>query len=491
MKALAMRGMKALNVFMTTGLFVLCWRIFYIQSYRGMFSINNTAVCLIYSILIILLMRTYNAFTVGVSRVSELIYSLILSDFMGAGIFYFVMSVEELKLQKLIPLVILLLLQTLWNIVWSIGANKLYFHIHKPKATAIVYRRESDLRKLREITYFKSKFNVKKYIENPQDIHQLIRELEGYDVIFVVGIHATLRNGIAKYCVEKGVQGYIAPHVGDVIMAGAKHMCTFSVPIMRVDRAALSPEYAFVKRGFDIVASLTAIIVTWPVMLIVALAIKCYDRGPVLFKQIRLTKNGREFRILKFRSMKVNAEQDGIARLASECDERITPVGKIIRAYRLDELPQLFNILKGDMTIVGPRPERPEIAAQYEAEMSAFSLRLQVKAGLTGFAQIYGRYNTEPYDKLQMDLMYINSMSVVEDLRLMLATVKVLFMPESTAGVEKGQVTAAVKENMSRMPVFSEEEPAKEKVVVMNNRIKKNRRHVVLKEENFAGSRAK
>lgn len=144
----------------------------------------------------------------------------------------------------------------------------------------------------------------------------------------------------------------------------------------------------------------------------------------------------------KFRSMKVNAEKDGVARLAAEHDDRITPVGKVIRAIRFDELPQLFNILKGDMTIVGPRPERPEIAEQYMNEMPAFNLRLQVKAGLTGYAQVYGRYNTEPSDKLKMDLMYINNMGFMEDMKIMLATVRILFMRESTSGVAEGQTTA-------------------------------------------------
>ena len=162
------------------------------------------------------------------------------------------------------------------------------------------------------------------------------------------------------------------------------------------------------------------------------------------------TKNGQNARYSgypvsksgKFRSMKVNAEKDGVARLAAENDDRITPVGKIIRAIRFDELPQLLNILRGDMTIVGPRPERPEIAEQYMQEMSAFSLRLQVKAGLTGYAQVYGRYNTEPSDKLKMDLMYINNMGIMEDLKLMFATVRILFMKDSTSGIGEGQTTA-------------------------------------------------
>ena len=164
--------------------------------------------------------------------------------------------------------------------------------------------------------------------------------------------------------------------------------------------------------------------------------------------KVSLILDGKQFEILKFRSMRVDAEKDGVARLSTgDKDDRITKVGHIIRACRLDELPQLLNILKGDLSVVGPRPERPEIAAQYCEEMPEFALRLQAKAGLTGYAQVYGKYNTTPYDKLQMDLMYIAHPSLIEDLKIMLATVKILFMPESTEGVSEGQTTAMSGEN--------------------------------------------
>ena len=200
------------------------------------------------------------------------------------------------------------------------------------------------------------------------------------------------------------------------------------------------------KRLLDILVSLPLAIVTLPIMLIAAIAIKAEDRGPVLYKQDRLTKGGKIFKIMKFRSMRVDAEKDGVARLASESDDRITKVGKFIRATRIDELPQLFNILKGDMTLVGPRPERPEIAEQYEKELPEFHLRLRVKAGLTGYAQIHGKYNTTPYDKLQMDLIYINDMSVATDIKLLLQTMQTVFQKESTEGVKKGQTTASKDE---------------------------------------------
>ena len=208
-------------------------------------------------------------------------------------------------------------------------------------------------------------------------------------------------------------------------------------------RFPTNPEYVCIKRLFDIVVSGIALLVLSPIMIVVAIAIKAYDGGPVFYKQCRLTKDGKTFMVHKFRSMKVDAEKDGVARLSTgNKDDRVTPVGRFIRKVRIDELPQLLDILRGDMSIVGPRPERPEIAAQYEKELPEFALRLQAKAGLTGYAQVYGKYNTTPYDKLQMDLMYSAHPSIVEDLSIIFATIKILFIPESTDGVEEGKTTA-------------------------------------------------
>ena len=228
-------------------------------------------------------------------------------------------------------------------------------------------------------------------------------------------------------------------------MAGAEKAHLFHLPMLRVDRYNPTPEFLFCKRVFDIVVSGTALVLLSPLMVILALIIRM-DGGTAFYRQKRLTKDGKIFEILKFRSMRMDAEKDGVARLsAGEADPRITKVGRFIRSCRFDELPQLINILKGDMSIVGPRPERPEIAEQYKKELPEFDLRLQCKCGLTGFAQVYGQYNTTPYDKLLMDLMYIAQPSMVEDLIICFATIKILFMAESTEGVEAGQTTALKK----------------------------------------------
>jgi lipopolysaccharide/colanic/teichoic acid biosynthesis glycosyltransferase len=217
-------------------------------------------------------------------------------------------------------------------------------------------------------------------------------------------------------------------------------MC--DMPVLICGKGELSLSDEFVKRLFDIVISVCVLFLLWPVMFVTAVLIKVYDNGPVLYKQKRLTIHGKMFTVYKFRSMVVDAEGDGVARLAKQKDGRITPVGRIIRKIRIDELPQLFNVIKGDMSIVGPRPERPEIAAQYEKAFPEFSYRLKVKAGLTGYAQVVGRYNTDPYDKLMWDLMYIESYSFLLDIKLILMTIKILFIPESTQGIEGGSTTA-------------------------------------------------
>ena len=255
-------------------------------------------------------------------------------------------------------------------------------------------------------------------------------------------LHSHERNQIVKYCVHKDITSWCIPRIGDVIMSGAEKVHLFHLPMLRVGRYNPTPEYLIMKRTVDIVVAGTALFLFAPIMIVLAIVIRM-DGGTAFYRQKRLTKDGKIFEILKFRSMIMDAEKDGVARLFSgDSDPRITKVGQFIRTYRLDELPQLFNILAGDMSIVGPRPERPEIAMEYKKVLPEFDLRLQCKCGLTGFAQVYGKYNTTPYDKLLMDLMYIAQPSMVEDLKICFATVKILFLKDSTEGVEEGQFTS-------------------------------------------------
>lgn len=339
----------------------------------------------------------------------------------------------------------LLIVQFLLDVAWSLFGNWFYYHLIPPRKTLLIYRNALDRKRFGSIVGKPNErlYQVTNELQYDGTFKELKDKLHGYEAVFVAGVNSRCRNGILKYCKEYNVRGFFLPHVGDVIMQEAVHIQSFDSPVLCVNRKVLNPEYAIAKRVFDFVSSLIVIILASPFMAFTAIAIKLYDGGPAIYKQVRLTKDSREFEIYKFRSMRIDAEKDGVARLSTgDNDDRITPIGKIIRKCRMDELPQLFNILKGDMSLVGPRPERPEIAEQYYKTMPDFKLRLQVKAGLTGYAQIYGKYNTDPYEKLEFDLLYINNMSVLTDLELIFATFFILFSSESTAGVETGAVTA-------------------------------------------------
>ncbi len=255
-----------------------------------------------------------------------------------------------------------------------------------------------------------------------------------YDSVIICRLESSVRNDLLKFCYENDIEVYLPPRISDIIVRGAKELDQFDSPLIICKNCSLTEGQKLVKRIFDIVVSLLGIIIGAPLMGVIALAIKLYDGGPVLFTQKRVTLDEAVFDIYKFRSMVIDAEKDDRVIPATEDDPRITPVGKIIRKLRFDELPQLFNILKGEMSVVGPRPERVEHHKSYTEQIPEFPYRTKVKAGLTGYAQIMGKYNTTPYDKLLLDLVYIQRFSFFLDFKLLLLTVKVMFIKESTEG---------------------------------------------------------
>ena len=405
----------------------------------------NYFVIILYAVVLLFFYRTYNAYMLGYNRIRSLLFSQITSQFFTIAGIYFAISIAWNRFDDPSIFVAVFLLQIVSDLVWCYIANRYYFKNNMPKKTILIYRDERDKRRFGTLGGKPTErlYKIKKELKYDGTFEDIRRELECYDAIFVAGVNSRCRNGILKYCKETGTPGFFLPHVGDIIMQEAKHIQTFDSPLLMVNRKNLNLEYIIIKRLFDIVSSALGMIVLSPILIITALAIRLNDGGPALYKQVRLTKDGEEFKICKFRSMRVDAEKDGVARLSSgDSDDRITPIGRFIRKCRIDELPQLWNIFIGDMSVVGPRPERPEIAEQYYETMPDFKLRLQVKAGLTGYAQVYGKYNTDPYEKLEFDLMYINDMSILTDLRLMFATFKILFSAESTEGIDDDQTTA-------------------------------------------------
>ncbi len=406
---------------------------------------GNIAVIGIFVVVYASFAKLYGGFDLQTSRTSELVYSHVIASVMTGIVMFVILWLLIRYMPQIQPMLYGIVLWCVTAVLWSKPANLICNSVYPPARTVIIYDNIVAFRKGEQITKKVSwRFRVVGKIDVSEGNDTVFAYLDRKhpEAVMLCGIHSSQRNDILKVCIERGIMVYIRPNIGDYIVNSSKDLQMASLPVMLCQRANPSPLFLLAKRVFDIIFSLAILIVFSPVLLITSLLIHFYDGGPVLYSQVRLTKDRKEFRIYKFRSMKVNAESDGVARLASQGDSRITPVGKFIRATRIDELPQMLNILKGDMSVVGPRPERPEITARYEKGMPEFTLRLQVKAGLTGYAQVHGKYNTSPYDKLQMDLMYIAKQSIATDFQIILETVKVVFMPESTEGIGEGETDA-------------------------------------------------
>lgn len=444
---IAMRAVKLLNAVMLTIPFGVCWYLAYAENLaEPYYRKGNWLVIALFFVIYVTYGRIYDGLRVSISRVSEMFISQTLALLITDGILLVVTWLLTKHFPPVWPLVLTLAVQMLLSMVWCIGAHQWYFHRYDPQKTAVVYDTREGLDTLIAEYGLDKRFQVVATADVATALNDQLRILDGIEAIFLFGTHSHERNIILKQCVARDIEVYLIPRIGDVIMSGAERIHMFHLPMLRVGRYDPNPEYLFIKRAFDLLVSGLALVVLSPIMLLVAAAVKLTDGGPAFYRQCRLTKDGKTFDVLKFRSMRVDAEKDGVARLSTgENDDRITPVGRFIRKCRLDELPQLINIFRGEMSLVGPRPERPEIAAQYEEELPEFALRLQAKAGLTGYAQVYGKYNTTPYDKLQMDLMYIANPSFIEDLKILFATIRILFVSESTEGIAQGQTTATKK----------------------------------------------
>jgi exopolysaccharide biosynthesis polyprenyl glycosylphosphotransferase len=442
MHLIELRLLKLFNVFLMTLPFAVLWYAFYASRIASpYYNKGNWMVIALYVALYVIYGRTYDAFLVSYKKVSEIVYSQILSAVITNFLMGIVIWLLGKYLRYVAPMLLIFLIQIPIAMLWAYVSRWWYFRVFPPKKTVIVWDMRHGLDDMIDEYGLDRKFDVVATLKIEECLGDLSR-LDGAEVVFLTGIHSHDRNIVIKYCIEKHITAFIIPRIGDVLMSSAKQFYLFHLPMLRLERYNPAPEFLFIKRTFDLLLSLVLIILLSPLMLVLSLLIR-RDGGPAFYRQNRLTKDGKIFSVLKFRSMRVDAEKDGVARLSTgENDDRITPVGHFLRRFRLDELPQLFNILKGEMSFVGPRPERPEIAAEYEKELPEFSMRLQAKAGLTGLAQVYGKYNTAPYDKLQMDLMYIANPSLVQDIRIIFATIKILFMKDSTEGIPEGGTTA-------------------------------------------------
>ncbi len=393
-----------------------------------------------YVVVLLLLHRLYGGLKIGIYRYWNLVYSHMIS-IIGVNIFSYVQVVLfDKKMHNPTALMAMTVVDFILVMVWAWAYKKVYNTLFPKRKLLLVYGQNSMFHLMNRIDTREDKYEIAKIISIDKGIDLIIEQAEKYDGIIIGDIPADMRNKLVKMCFCRDIRSYTLPKLSDILLRSSTELNIFDSPLyLSRNIGGLAWDQKLVKRMVDIIVASLLLVITSPFFLLIAILIRCTDPGPVLYTQKRLTEGGIIFNIYKFRTMVVDAEKKSGPIKAGDKDPRILPIGHILRATRLDELPQLINILKGEMSMVGPRPERPELTEIITRHIPEFEYRLKVKAGLTGYAQIYGRYCTTSYDKLKLDLTYIRNYSVWLDLKLILMTPKVLFMKESTDGFEDGK----------------------------------------------------
>ena len=428
----------------------------------------------VYGILLVLFNTLYGGLKVGYLKTGNMIYSQTLASLSANAMIYLQITLLTKHFQTLLPLLFMSAGEFFIICVWSFLSTRIYRLLYPPRKVLLIYgehpvaslmgkiHTRNDRFVIGEIVHIPSGIDGISHMEgagtgngtdgidgiNRADMEEIKEKIEKYEGVVICDIPSQVRNVILKYCYQKSIRTYTTPKISDILIRSSESLHLFDTPLLLSRNHGLSFEQRVIKRGMDVVLSLAALLFLSPFFVVTAAAIKLYDRGPVFYFQERCTKDGKVFRICKFRSMVEDAEKEGHSIPATEEDPRITPVGRIIRATRIDELPQILNILKGDMSIVGPRPERVEHVEVYTRQIPEFVYRMKLKGGLTGYAQVYGKYNTTAYDKLKLDLMYIQNYSLMMDVGIIFKTVKVLFMKESTEGFVE-EFSAAMENDTS------------------------------------------
>lgn len=400
---------------------------------------GNWLMVALYAALLALFYRTYGGFKIAYLKKGNLIWSQILSIIFVNLITYFQIALIDKKLHPVYPMLVMSVGEFGIVALWANVFQLIYRRLFPPKKMLLIYGDRPAFHLRDKINSREDKYYLAGAIHIDVGAERIMEQIRGYDAVIIGDIPAHERNQLMKLCFERSVRTYTVPKISDILLRTSTELDIFDSPLFLSRNEGLQIEQRIVKRLCDVVLSAVGLLLTSPFFAVIALMIKCTDRGPVFYRQDRLTKDGQVFSICKFRTMIQDAEKHTGARLASDHDDRILPVGRFLRRTRLDELPQLWNILKGDMSLVGPRPERPELAAEIEESIPEFAYRLKVKAGLTGYAQVYGKYNTTAYDKLKLDLTYIRKYSVFLDFKMILMTPKIMFLKESTEGVKEGE----------------------------------------------------
>jgi exopolysaccharide biosynthesis polyprenyl glycosylphosphotransferase len=432
--------------FVTVQTAMYAWQWYHI--YAGMMKVQYYrrgawAIIGLYALFCIVFLKVFGGFKVGYLRNMDVLYGQALAILFQNAVAYLQMALlgKWKFLSHVQPCIYLMLAEAVLAVAWTLLTRFFYAKLYPPHQMLLIYGDISPRHLISKLEGRQDRYQIRETIKLDAGMDAILEKIKEYDTIIIGDIPSHERNQFLKFCYWHEIRCYSIPKISDIIITGSDQIDLFDSILMLSRNNGLAIGERFCKRLMDIVLSLLACIILSPLMLVVIIAIKAYDHGPVFYTQERITKDGKPFQIIKFRSMIVKSEEEG-ARLASVDDDRITPVGQLLRRSHFDELPQLFNILKGDMSIVGPRPERREIFEQYEESIPEFKFRLKMKAGLTGYAQVYGQYNTVPYDKLKLDLTYIENYSLWLDIKLCFLTVKILFQKEKSEGVEETHTTA-------------------------------------------------
>lgn len=440
-KRLIRTGIIGIEICIESIFFAYIWYAIYnTQRLSAFENKGNLMMIGLYIIFLIMFVYMYGGTKFAYHKKGQLMLSQTLGTLIANAIIYMsiIMVLGKFPFPTVWPIVFMSLADIFVIVILNQISDVLFRRLFPPKKLLLICDLAFEDMLRCKIASRKDLYEVSACLSAEESLDGLKDEVKKYDAMMLYGVEEQKRDQLVKYCYERDIRIYIAPEVTDLLLRGADSVHSFDTPFLLLRNYGLSFEQRLLKRVMDIIISLIITIIALPFMALTALAIKLEDHGPALYKQERVTLNGRKFYIYKFRSMVMDAEKYG-AQFSTKNDPRITKVGKFIRATRLDELPQLWNILNGDMSIVGPRPERQHYIDEFCEETPEFIYRLKVKAGLTGYAQIYGKYNTTPLDKLKLDLMYIESYSILLDIKLIFLTLKVMFMKESTEGVEEGQ----------------------------------------------------
>lgn len=435
-------GANLLSLIVEGGIFAFVWYTYYsdtilIPFYRR----GNWAVIGLYVLIVYFFTKVFGGYKIGYMRMTDIALSHILAIALSSVVAYFEICIICRDYVNPEPVAAVAFAELVFILPWIYVVRKVYGRLYPPRQMLVIYGHYSPDDLISKINTRKDKYNICGAVSYEIGYKKLYPMILEYNAVVLCDLPSQARNQIMKYCYQESVRTYVTPKISDILFRGADDIHLFDTPLLLSRNQGLSIDQRIIKRLIDLVLSLIGIIIASPFMIIIAIAVKVYDKGPVFYRQERLTRDGKPFMIYKFRSMGMDSERQG-ARLAAKEDKRVTPVGKIIRNIHFDELPQLFNILKGEMSMVGPRPERQEISDRYADEIPEFVLRTKVKAGLTGYAQVYGKYNTTPYNKLKLDLTYIENYSFWLDFKIMLLTFKILFQKENTEGVDEEQTTA-------------------------------------------------